>query len=196
MGVNFLRAPEDGERDERGEHVLLVGSPLPTPDERLARRRSRAGRARPLTAPASSWAVFGLPHAHRKRPTRRPNKLLESATHGLLSQHTQMINETDLASLLLGRLPSPVVRLDFRRLQRCCSSAAADESTAEAALVSPFRKRRAGSVREVLDQLHLAARAALDADDKAPGLSKSAFVAFHGLLSRTLLQRVDEHSPR
>ena len=114
-----------------------------------------------------------------------------------------------LATLLLGRLPAPLLRIDFRQLQRYCqqgaeivlpsptgqfSSRPASPSIIEAELAHRYAMRTSPPVLTILDRYWEAARAALDANDAEAGLSHRAFCRFHGLLSRALLGRVDERS--
>lgn len=114
-----------------------------------------------------------------------------------------------LATLLLGRLPAPLLRIDFRQLQRYCQQGAeivppsptgqflsrpASPSIIEAELAHRYAMRTSPPVLTILDRYWEAARAALDANDAEAGLSHRAFCRFHGLLSRALLGRVDERS--
>ena len=96
--------------------------------------------------------------------------------------------EENLASLLLGRLASPVVRIGFKNLQRCCATSTIMGSP-EAGLVARYTARSGSAVHDMLDALYSAASAG-----HMEYLTRPAFHAFHGLLSRALLNRVDEHS--
>ena len=111
-----------------------------------------------------------------------------------------------LATLLLGRLPTPVLRIDFRLLQRYCQQDVypdlmhgfmvrpASPSIAEAELAERYAIRTSPPVLAIMERLWDAARAGLDPEDTEAGLSQHAFARFHGLLSLALLGRVDERS--
>ena len=100
-----------------------------------------------------------------------------------------------LATLLLGRLPTPVLRIDFRLLQRYCQQDVypdlmhgfmvrpASPSIAEAELAERYAIRTSPPVLAIMERLWDAARAGLDPEDTEAGLSQHAFARFHGLLS-------------
>lgn len=104
---------------------------------------------------------------------------------------------TSLASLLLSRLASPVIRVDFRTLTRCTAGGPIPLTLAhthEASLVRRYLTRNSAAVRSALKSLYLAAQTAAGTgphDGASDGLSRAAFVAFHALLSRALLQNTE-----
>jgi hypothetical protein len=119
------------------------------------------------------------------------------------------MEQHSLSSLLLGRLPAPVVRIDFRNLQRRCFSSAATPTTprsalrllrpttattAEAELIQRCALRASMPVLSLLDRLWGAVQASdnddIGTDDSS--ISKTAFARFHSHISHALLQHVDQ----
>lgn len=101
--------------------------------------------------------------------------------------------EENLASLLIGRLASPVVRVDFKGLQRACATTTTTGSP-EAVLVARYKTRSCVAVQTMLDALCSAASSADEESSRMGSITRTAFHTFHALVSRALLNRVDEHT--
>ena len=109
--------------------------------------------------------------------------------------------DVGVASLLLSRLPAPVVRgVDWDALVAASRSASAggggaerDAPTADG-IMARYALRHHPSVASVLERIWETALSAQAEADTAVGLAPAAFATFHGLLSRALNPRVDEQS--
>lgn len=115
-----------------------------------------------------------------------------------------------LSSLLLSRLPGPVVRISWPALARAChgisraattnlpSSTAGVFGGLEVELVERYVLRNSATVVAALDQLWYAAlstRAAEGGSSSESGvLLREEFTHFHELLARALLSKTDEHA--
>ena len=100
-----------------------------------------------------------------------------------------------LQHLLLGRLPAPVVRLDWRLLLAVLRRPEGEQlgDSVEAELVQRYRRRYSAPVAAALRRMWEAARAG-ESEEGEAGLSGAAFIHFHGLVTRALFARTDERT--
>ena len=94
-----------------------------------------------------------------------------------------------LAEILLSRLPTPVVRVDWKVLQMAVRRPqAAPSGSVEASIMRRYQLRHCERMREALGRLWNTASLGEEV------MSKGDFVAWHALLSRALLARTDERT--
>ena len=94
-----------------------------------------------------------------------------------------------LAEILLSRLPTPVVRVDWKVLQMAVRRPqAAPSGSVEASIMRRYQLRHCERMREALGRLWNTARLGEEV------MSKGDFVAWHALLSRALLARTDKRT--